>query len=47
MVTGALPDVDRTVEEQELEISELEAEVERLKGVLRDLSIAAKRAAEQ
>lgn len=47
VTTRALPDVERTIEEQEVEISELEAEVERLERVSRDLRVAAKRAAEQ
>lgn len=47
VATGALPDVERTVEEQEVEITQLKAEIERLEGAMKNLSIAAKRAAEQ
>jgi len=45
VVTG-LPDVERTIEEQESEIGELEWEVERLKGVLKELGESGRRAAE-
>jgi len=35
--TSALPDVDRTIEEQTDEMRELERRIERLKGVVADL----------
>ena len=36
-VVAALPDMERLVEEQEVEMRELEGEVVRLRGVLRGL----------
>lgn len=42
-----LPDMKRTVQEQELEIEELEREAERLMGVITGLANAAKTACEQ
>lgn len=46
MVAG-LPDVERTTEEQEIEIRELVGEVKRLRGVLKELGESGRRAAER
>ncbi len=43
---AGLPDVERTIEEQESEIRELDGEVERLRGVLKELGESGRRAAE-
>ena len=42
-----LPDVDRAIEEQEVEIEELEREVERLKGVIKGIAESAGEACEE
>ena len=47
VVTSGLPDMERTVEQQEEEINELEEEVERLTGVLRGISGMAKNALQE
>ncbi len=46
VAVAGLPDVERTTEAQESEIGELEEEVERLRGVLKELGESGRRAAE-
>ena len=46
MVVQALPDMNRSTEEQEVEIEELEREMERLRWVIRGIAEAAKAACE-
>ena len=41
-----LPDMEKTIEEQEAEIEDLEKEAERLRGVIRGLAEAARKACE-
>lgn len=46
VAVAGLPDVERTIEEQESEIREFDGEVERLRGVLKELGESGRRAAE-
>lgn len=46
VTVAGLPDVERTFEEQEIEIRELEGEVDRLRGVLKELGESGRRAAQ-
>ncbi len=46
VAVAGLPDVERTTEAQESEIGELEEEVEKLRGVLKELGESGRRAAE-
>ena len=47
MAVQGLPDVDRTIEEQQAEIKDLESEAERLNGVMRSITEAARTACEE